>query len=179
MRYLIGLTAVLTGSMAVVMAADVKYPLTGENTTVTFVGTKDGGKHDGGFKKLSGVATVTDGDPAKLAIEVAIETDSIYSDDAKLTTHLKAPDFFDVKTNPTAKFVTSKVEKTATGYTVTGDLTLNGKTKSVTFPAKITTANGLSLTSDFKIDRTQFGMVYGKGKIHDEVSLKVKVDAKK
>ena len=43
-------------------AADVKYALTGENTKITFIGTKPGGKHDGGFKKLTGTATVTDGD---------------------------------------------------------------------------------------------------------------------
>ena len=37
-------------------AGDVKYALTGENTKITFVGTKPGGKHDGGFKKLTGIA---------------------------------------------------------------------------------------------------------------------------
>ena len=160
-----------------VLAAD-SYPLDGENTKVTFVGTKPGGKHEGGFKKLSGVATVPGGDPTKLTLEVVIETDSLYSDDPKLTGHLKAPDFFDVKTNTTAKFVSSKVEKTADGYTVTGDLTLNGKTNPVTFPAKITMAGGLTLDAKFKLDRTKFGMVYGKGKMDDEATVGVKVSAK-
>lgn len=177
MRYLTGLAvAAVLGAAAT--AAD-QYPLTGENTTVTFVGTKADGKHEGGFKKLSGVATLADGDPTKLTLEVVIDTDSLWSDDAKLTGHLKAPDFFDVKTNPTAKFVSSKVEKAGDGYKVTGDLTLNGKTNSVTFPAKIVADNGLSLTSDFKIDRTKFGMAYGKGKIHDDVTIVVRVNAKK
>lgn len=177
MRYLLGLAVAAVGSAAV--AADAKFPLTGENTHVTFVGTKADGKHTGGFKKLSGVATAADGDPTKLTIEVVIETDSLYSDNPGLTGHLKNPDFFDVKTNPTAKFVSSKVEKSPTGYTVTGDLTLNGKTNPVSFPAQISASGGkLTLTSEFKIDRTKWGMVYGKGKVHDEVAIGVKVDAK-
>jgi len=175
MRCLMAVVAAAFGSAAVSAA---EYPLTGENTTVTFVGTKADGKHEGGFKKLSGVATVPGGDPTKLTLEVVIDTDSLFSDDPRLTGHLKAPDFFDVKTNPTAKFVSSKVEKTAAGYAVTGDLTLNGKINLVTFPAKISLDNGLALTSDFKIDRTKFGMVYGKGKIHDEATIVVRVLAK-
>ena len=49
----------------------------------------------------------------------------------------KNPDFVAVKDNPTATFKTTKVEKTPTGYTVTGDLTLRGKTASISFPATV------------------------------------------
>ena len=160
-------------------AADVKYALTGENTKVTFVGTKPGGKHEGGFKKLTGNATVTDGKLETLSIEVDIETDSLYADDAKLTGHLKTPDFFGVKDNPKATFKTTKVEKTDKGYTVTGDLTLIGKTKVVSFPATVTGGDTLTLTADFSIDRTDWGMNYGKGKIDDKVALKIVLSAKK
>ncbi|HVK13833.1 MAG TPA: hypothetical protein VM597_34140, partial [Gemmataceae bacterium] len=41
------------------VAADTKVALTGENTKITFVGTKPDGKHEGGFKALTGTATVT------------------------------------------------------------------------------------------------------------------------
>ncbi len=157
-------------------AADTKYTLTGDNTKVTFVGKKPDGKHSGGFGKLTGTATVTDGDLAKTKIEVDINTDSIFSDDAKLTAHLKNADFFDVKNQPKATFKSTKVEKTATGYSVTGDLTMLGKTKPVTFPATITDKDGkIVVTAAFSIDRTQWGMVYGKGKIDDKVEMGLEV----
>ena len=172
--------AILLGTAA--GAADVKYALTGENTKVTFVGTKPGGKHDGGFKKLSGNATVTDGNIETLTIAVEIDTDSLYTDDpsGKLTGHLKNPDFFGVKDHPKATFKTTKVEKTDKGYTITGDLTMIGKTKAVSFPATVA-ANGdtLTLNAEFTIDRTDWGMNYGKGKIDDKVTIKVAVNAKK
>jgi polyisoprenoid-binding protein YceI len=159
-------------------AADVKYALNGENTQITFVGTKPGGMHTGGFKKLTGAATVTDGTMSM--IEVEIDTDSLYSDNEKLTGHLKSPDFFGVKDNPKATFKTTKVEKTDKGYTITGDLTMIGKTKSVSFPASATENGGaLSISTSFPIDRTEWGMNYGKGKIDDKVMLKVAVTAKK
>ncbi|MCI0703017.1 MAG: YceI family protein [Planctomycetia bacterium] len=158
-------------------AADTKYTLTGDNAKITFVGSKPDGKHEGGFKKLTGTATVTDGTLSK--IEVEIDTDSLYSDDEKLTRHLKSPDFFGTKDNPKATFKTTKIEKADKGYKITGDLTMLGKTKSVSFPATVTAGETFGLTAEFKIDRTQWGMVYGKGKINDEVALKLNVSAKK
>ena len=100
-------------------------------------------------------------------------------DTPKLTTHLKSPDFFGVKSNPKAKFVSTKVEKSGDDYKVTGDLTLLGKSKSISFPAKLAVENGeFSIASSFTIDRTQWGMTYGQGKIDDEVKLTVSVKAK-
>jgi polyisoprenoid-binding protein YceI len=168
----------VAGAALTTNAADTKYALTGDNTKLTFVGTKPGGKHDGGFAKLTG--TAVGGDPATLKIEVSIDTDSLYSDDAKLTAHLKNADFFDVKNQPKATFKSTKVEKGDKGYTVTGDLTLLGKTKAVKFPATITEKDGtLSVTASFAIDRTDWGMNYGKGKIDDKVTIGIAVTAKK
>src|SRR5262245_27500097 len=132
MRTLFAAAAALVLALPAV-AADTTVKLTGENTKVTWVGTKPGGKHDGGFKTLTGTATVSGDDLTK--VEVEIDTDSLYADVAKLTLHLKSPDFFGVKNNPKAKFVSTKVEKADKGVSITGDLTLNGKTKSITFPA--------------------------------------------
>ena len=57
----------------------------------------------------------TAGDLTSSTITVNIETSSIYSDVAKLTNHLKSPDFFGVDTYQNAKFVSSKIEAAADG----------------------------------------------------------------
>lgn len=162
-------------------AAETKFALTGDNTKVTFTGFKpDASKHDGGFKKLTGSAALDGADVATLKFEVEFDMTSTFSDDPKLTAHLKSPDFFDVKANPKSKFVSTKVEKGEAGYTVTGKLTLNGKTKDVVFPAKIEfAADGLKLSASFKIDRNNWGISFGKGKINDEVALGVDLNVKK
>ena len=137
-------------------------------------------KHDGGFKTITGSATIDGADITTFKIAVEIDMNSTYTDDEKLTGHLKSPDFFGVKANPKSKFVSTKVEKSDSGYNVMGKLTLNGKTKDVTFPAKIEVADDtLTLSASFKIDRNNWGISFGKGKINDEVGLGVGLRAKK
>jgi polyisoprenoid-binding protein YceI len=178
MRFLTGL---LAAGLLTAVAFAAEFPLTGDNTHVTFVGSKKEGKHNGGFKKLTGTAKLTGTDPTTAKIEVTIDTNSMYTDTPKLTEHLKSSDFFDVKTNPTAKFVSKKVEELPGHpgiYKVSGDLTLNGKTRAISFPAAISLKGGVfHLNSEFKIKRHDFGISYGKGKVHDVVALKVAVDA--
>ncbi len=170
-----GLLAAVAGA-----ATGAELKLTGENTTITFVGTKPDGKHEGGFKKLTGKATADGTDVTTLKIAVEIDMASLYSDNGMLTGHLKNKDFFEVTRFPKAKFETTKIEKDGDSYKVSGKLTLKGKSVDVTFPAKLgATADGVTLSSKFKIDRNDWGITYGKGKIDDEVTLAIEVKAKK
>lgn len=173
-------TVALMGWLTTAMLAEIDVPLTGENTTVKFVGSKPEGKHEGGFKKLTGSAKFDPTDVTTLKLNVEIDMNSTYSDDDKLTNHLKSPDFFGVKNNPKSKFVSTKVEKDGDSYKVTGNFTLNGKTKSLTFPAKIEPyADGLILNSSFSFDRNEWGITYGKGKIDNQVKMTIALRAKK
>jgi polyisoprenoid-binding protein YceI len=177
---LLGTTVLLVLSANFLLADEVTFKLTGDNTKVGFVGSKSNGKHEGGFKKVTGTASADTADLTKLKINLDIDMNSTFTDTPKLTQHLKSPDFFGVKNNPSAKFVSTKVEKSGEQYTVTGKLTLAGQTKELSFPAKIEVKDGkLNLTSSFKIDRNDWGISYGKGKINDEVSLSVSVNAGK
>ena len=161
----------------VVEAGEHKYALNAENTKIVWTGAKPGGKHEGGFKKIAGAAVLAEG--AGLKINVDIDCESLYSDNEKLTGHLKSVDFFAVKEHPTAKFVSTKIEKADKGFVVTGDLTLLGKTKQVSFPATIATGESLVLNASLTINRNDFGMSFGKGKISDDVALQISVNAKK
>lgn len=180
MRQLLG--ALLLGATLVsgTALAGGTFTLDSNNTKIEFVGTKPGGKHDGGFKTVTGTASAEGTDPTTLKLKLDIDTSSLYTDTPKLTQHLKSPDFFAVKTHPTAKFVSTKVAKSGGGYTITGDLTLLGKTKSIAIPAQINVGkSGLTVSSQFEINRQDFGMSYGTGKVNDEVKIKVAVNAAK
>ncbi|MGF1582312.1 MAG: YceI family protein [Gemmataceae bacterium] len=162
---------------------DGKVALTSTNTKVEFVGTKEkkAKKHDGGFGDINGEIEYDMEKKALKSIMVNIMTESLYSDDKKLTTHLQSNDFFDVKKFPEAKFESTKIEtedEDAGQYKVTGKLTLHGETKEITFPATVTTKEEekeLKLESEFTIDRTNFGMKYDESKVDNEVTVKVMV----
>jgi polyisoprenoid-binding protein YceI len=112
-------------------------------------------------------------------IEVEIDCDSIYTDDKKLTQHLKSGDFFAVKDHPKSTFKSTKVEKKDSGAVVTGTLAIRGKEKEISFPVEMQAGDTLVLKGEFKINRTDWGMTYGAGMIDDDVTIKVKVEAKK
>lgn len=178
MHRILGTAALAAFLASPAFAADAKFALDGENTKIEWVGKKADGEHKGGFEKLTGTATVAGDDVKTLKLDLTIQTESITSDDEKLTAHLKNQDFFSVKQHPKATFKSTKVEETDEGYEITGDLTLLGKKKSVTFPADIMlSGDSLKIESKFEIDRTKFGMNYGEGKVNKEVELTVKVDA--
>jgi len=157
-----------------------EYKLDASNTTINWKGTKKDGEHTGSFKSISG--TISGDDAKSIKIDVTIDTTSLTSDNDKLTAHLKSPDFFECKEYPKATFTSTKVTKGDKDgeYTITGDLTIRGKKKEISFPAQISMRDGqMTLKAEFAIDRTDFGMTYGVGKIDNKVSLKVMVQAKK
>jgi polyisoprenoid-binding protein YceI len=151
--------------------------ITPENTTITFVGTKPNGKHDGGFKSFSGSIKPATGDFTASTITVEIDTQTLYSDNEKLTNHLKSPDFFEVKKYPKASFASTAIkaeQKDDATHVITGDLTLHGTTKQISFPAKVaTTDDQVTLDSTFVIDRTDFGIAWAPDKVHKPVTIKV------
>lgn len=159
--------------------------ISGENSKVEFTGSKVTGKHDGGFKMLSGTIDLVNSKPEESSVWVDIDATSVYSDDEKLTGHLKSKDFFDVETFPKASFKSTKIvadtSKGGSAYTVTGDFDLHGVTKSISFPATIKAgADSVDVEAEFSINRKDFGIVYaGKADdlIRDDVVIRLNLKA--
>ena len=142
-----------------------------DTSKVEFTGSKVTGKHDGGFKQFTGTIDLVNNKPADSGVNVEIDTASVFSDDEKLTGHLKSKDFFDVEKFPKASFHSTRIEpdaaKGADAYTVTGDFTLHGVTKSISFPATIKVSDAsVDVDSEFSVNRKDFGIVYA-GKADD------------
>lgn len=137
--------------------------LTPQNTRIQFVGVHTDDRPDrvGVFTQFAGQAEVDrEGNSLKSA-SVEIQVASLSTEFAKLTTHLKSEDFFDVNVHPTARFESTSVssEEGSDQQVVTGNLTLMGTTKEVRFPAQVNvTDGGLTLEGQLTIDRTEFGM---------------------
>ena len=163
-------------------AGGTKYVFTPESK-VNFVGSKVTGSHAGGFKTFTGYFTLKDGVPVGNDHKVVIDMKTTFSDDEKLTGHLKSPDFFDVEKYAQSNFdVTGITKQSDTGYTVSGNFTLHGKTKNISFPATVS-QNGdtVKIDSKFNINRKDFDIVYaGKADnlIRDEVVIELQLEAK-
>jgi len=163
-------------------AAGTKYVFTPESK-IEFTGSKVTGKHDGGFKSFTGHFTIKDKAPVGNDHKVLIDMNSTWSDDEKLTKHLKDPDFFDVAKFPETTFdVTDLRKESDTGYTVSGNFKLRGVEKNISFPATVTQdGETVKIAATFDIKRKDFGIVYAgqaDNLIRDEVIIRLDLVAK-
>ncbi len=89
----------------------------------------------GRFNTFEGTIHVAD-KPEDSWVEVTIDASSISTDNEKRDDHLRSGDFLDLENQPTITFRSSKIELTGgSKLSVTGDLTIRGVTKEVTFDA--------------------------------------------
>ncbi|MGF1508351.1 MAG: YceI family protein [Myxococcota bacterium] len=125
----------------------------------------------GTFTDVEGSLDFDKDNPTKGSVKVTVNLASVNTNEKKRDDHLRSEDFFNVEKYPTMTFVSSEVKKAGKGkLAVTGDLTLHGVTKKVTFDVEGPTQQitdpwgnyrrGFSATA--KIDRRDFGLTWSK-----------------
>lgn len=133
------LAAVLALTAAPAMAAPVAYTIDPSHTQTTFMVDRFGYTTVfGAFTTASGSIWIDQANPAASRVEAQVTTASLYAGDATREEHVKGPRWLNGAASPTIDFKSTKVVTTgADTADVTGDLTLNGVTKSVTFKVKL------------------------------------------
>jgi len=176
----------VTPAAAPAPANAVSYAFDQTTSKIGWVGSKVTGKHDGGFDAFKGTVDVVDGATEKSRVDVSIDAASITSDAAKLTGHLKSGDFFDVEKHPKATFVSTEVKKggdKGASHTITGNLTIKGISKSITFPAKVAVSDAeVTVDAEFAINRRDYSLNYAgmpNDLIRDDVVIKLAIKAPK
>jgi len=95
----------------------------------------------GSFGKFEGSAHLDFEDPSKSTVTVTIDATSIDTGNVDRDAHLRSNDFFAMDEHPTITFTSKSVEAVdESTYSVTGDLTIRGTAKEVTFEAEHTDA---------------------------------------
>jgi len=140
-------------------------------------------------KQWSGTATVDTANPANSSVEVTIQTASLEvisgTGGVKALTDNDLGDIkksindkiLEVGKNPTITFKSTKIEGTPDGFTITGDLTIKGKTQPLTLTGKAdggkANATGTITQSNFGIK--QFSAMLGALKVADDVGVSVEL----
>jgi len=134
-----------------------------QNSAVEFVGTHVGDDPKprlGGFQNFRGMVGVDPSSKSIKSLQMQFSIDSIWTEFDRLTSHLLTADFFDAQNYPLATFSSRQVIATGDrSCTISGNLTLHGTTIEIKIPAQYEiTDQGLTLKSQFIIDRSEFGM---------------------
>jgi polyisoprenoid-binding protein YceI len=117
----------------------------------------------GRFNMAKGKFVIDKKDPAKSSFELSIDANSVDTANQARDEHLRQPDYFDTKQFPTIDFKSTSVKPIKDGYEVTGEFTMHGKTKKVTFNmlgAKETEWMGkkrIGFSAELSVKRSDYG----------------------
>lgn len=85
----------------------------------------------GEFRKFNATIDLVGNDLSTAAVQVDVDTASIFTNDDNRDKHLKSADFFDVEQHPKLTFTGTSFTKKGSDHELTGNLTIKGITKPV------------------------------------------------
>jgi len=145
----------------------------------------------GEFSKLAGVVNLDEKDLTRSTVEVSIDTTTINTRVPKRDADLRGANFLDVEKYPTMTFRSKRIVAGDSGrYKLTGDLTIHGASREVTFdvegptPAIKDPGGNLRVgaAATAKINRKDFGLIWnavlesGGAVVGDEVMITVDLE---
>lgn len=143
----------------------------------------------GNFAEFDGEFTFDPENVAGASAKAVISTKSVDTSNKKRDDHLRNEDFFNVEKNPEIKFESKEIKNVeGSNFTVVGDLTINGVTKSIELEAEF---NGVAkdpwgneragFTAESKLNRKDFGLTWNKALeaggflVGDDVKINIEV----
>ncbi len=138
----------------------------------------------GRFNEFTGTFAVDPAQPQNSKLELTVQTESVDTANADRDKHLRSPDFFNTAQFPTATFKSTAFRTiNPKQVEVTGELTLNGVTKSINAQLELT-GEGASPFQDYrkglyallKVNRSEFGIKFMPGGLSEEVLLIVSLE---
>ena len=165
-------------SPAVQLPAPGSFQVDPSHSTVLFKSRHAGaGYVYGWFKDFSGTFTI-DADPKKSHVELTVKTASVDTRDDERNGNLAGPDFLNSKQFPELTFKSTSIDAASSGWRITGDLTIRGTTKSVTFDAMpVGDAKDpqgkrlVGVEARFAITRSDFGVSFMPEIVGPEIEL--------
>lgn len=153
------------------------YTVDTANSIIEWEGAKLTYAHHGYISISEGSITM-DGDEitgGKFSIDMNSIVNLDVEDEEKnamLVGHLKSADFFETENFPMATFeITSAKKLEASSYEISGNLTLKGTSRGITFVSDVVVdGNSLSATTaQFVIDRSEWNVRYGSTSFFDDL----------
>jgi len=149
-----------------------KSTINTENSTVEWVGKKIGGQHEGLINIKDGSLELNNDQlvGGYFTLDMKSITCTDLEDEGynkKLVGHLNSDDFFGVDQFPEATFeITAATKFVESEASITGMLTIKGKSESITFDV---IRNENIYTSTINVDRSKFNVRYGSASFFDSL----------
>ena len=147
----------------------------------------------GFFREFTGTVNFDNKDVTKSTVEFTAKATSVDTGVAGRDNHLRTKDFFEVEKFPDITFKSTKVTKKGKNYMLTGDFTMKGVTKSITFPFEIAgwlpadekSGGKMGIAAETTINRRDYGVNYGTNlpsgiaALSDDIKIVLQIEAGK
>lgn len=135
----------------------------------------------GTFKTFKGSIKFDETDLAGSKFDLTIDISSINTGNGMQNKKALTAEWFDATKYPTITYVSSKVEKSGSGYAITGNLKIKGVTKAYKIPFDFKkTGDSGKFTGTFNVKRSDFKIGKPGGEVPDimKIEFSVPVDKK-
>ncbi len=144
----------------------------------------------GAFSGITGQLKLDEADTAGSSVAASIPVATLTTGDPQRDGHLKSPDFLDAEKFPALTFKSLAVDRVEKGdFVVSGELTIHGVTKTVSFNVEGPSAPGkdpwgntrIGVSATTKLNRKDFGLAWntsletGGVLVGEEVTLTLEV----
>ena len=172
------------------MAAPETYELDPSHSQVVFSYDHLGFSTTYGmFSGFEGEIMFDQDDPANSSVNVSIPVRSMLTGWEKRFQHFMSDDFFGAAEGDMVTFTSTGIEVTGdTTADITGDLTMNGVTKSVVLAAELNKSDGhpmkdgqawAGFDATTTLKRSEYGMDFAVPAVSDEVEVMISIEAGK
>ncbi len=155
-----------------------QYTPVNDKSEVRFTVKNFGLNTDGTLSGLKGTILF---DPSRLtdaSFNVSVDVNTINTGIDMRDSHLKREEYFYIEKYPNISFSSTAIKADNDGYIVSGQLTIKGISKSISFPFTTVTQNGgMLFTGNFSINRKDFNLGGGSTVLSNNIDVQLKVFA--
>lgn len=148
-----------------------------DRSAIAFVSKQMNVPVDGKFGRFSAEISFDAGRPSEAKVSIEVDLNSIDTGSDEANAEVKGRSWFDVKSFPSAKFVSTGVKALGGGrFEVTGKLTIKGRTRDVAAPLTFKPdAQGGVFDGSFTLKRLDYGIGSGVWSDTDTVANEVQI----
>ena len=157
-----------------------QYKPVDDKSEVKFIIKNFGINTNGSLAGLKGTIKFDPQNLSSSSFNVSVDVNTVNTDVDSRDSHLKKEEYFNVEKYPAISFTSTNMSMEQGKYKVTGNLTIKGVTKTISFPFTVEKQdNGLIMNGEFSIDRKDFGVGGSSAVLSNTVNVDLKVYAVK
>jgi polyisoprenoid-binding protein YceI len=165
-------------TMSILSLTAQQYKPVNDKSEVKFTVKNFGLNASGTLSSLKGTIQFNPSNLSNASFDVSVDVNTINTGISMRDSHLKREEYFYTEKYPNISFMSTEVKHANDGYIISGQLTIKGISKNISFPFTAVAQNsGMLFTGNFIINRKDFNVGGSSAVLSNNVDVSLKVFA--